>query len=104
MDYWGECISEALEDAGLPATPEQISTIASWVEGAHENFRTAFGYDAIPNPLTEENTKLKRELKREQDKIICAECKGEGRLINHGPYHSSDSECWKCRGEGRHSL
>lgn len=103
MDYWTECISEAFEDAGISATKEQIKTVVEWVEGAHENYGMAHGHDAIPNPLELENDNLKRELRKEQDKVICEECKGKGRIITAGPYHSSDSACWKCRGEGRHS-
>ena len=100
MDYWEECISEACDDAGLKATDEQISIIASWVEGAHENYGMAHGYDAIPNHLQLENEKLEKELKREKDKIPCPECGTRGRIVMQGPYHSSDSECYKCRGNG----
>lgn len=103
MDYWTECVSEAFEDAGISATKEQIKTVASCVEVAHENYGMVHGYDAIPNPLALENDNLKRELRKEQDKVICEECQGKGRIITAGPYHSSDSRCWKCRGEGRHS-
>lgn len=104
MDYWKECVFEALLDVGLDATDTQIEIIARAVEGAHENYGMAFGYDAIPNPLLIENDRLKREIKIERDKVLCTECKGIGRIITYGPYHSSDSECWKCKGEGRHSL
>lgn len=101
MDYWQECIAEAFEDAGIQATQEQIDTVANWVEGAHENYGMAHGHDAIPNPLVLENEKLRRQMKEEEDKIICPECKGKGRIITRGPYHGSDSECSRCRGEGR---
>lgn len=100
-DYWEECISEACEDAGLTVTQEQVDTIASWVEGAHDNYGMAHGYDAIPNPLVLENERLKREFDLEKSKITCPECKGEGRIIDHGPCHTSESNCSKCRGEGR---
>lgn len=103
MNYWRECIAEAFEDAGIIATAEQIDTVAGWVEGAHENYGMAHGHDAIPNPLALENDRLTRELKTERSKVLCAECKGRGRIITHGPYHSSDSECYRCRGEGRHA-
>ena len=62
MDYWEECISEAFDAEGINATNEQIKNVASWVQGAHENYGMAFGYDCIPNPLREENDKLKKEL------------------------------------------
>jgi hypothetical protein len=66
MDYWTECISEALEDAGIVATEEQIETIVSWVEGAHENYGMAHGYDAIPNPMIAEIDKLKADMEQQQ--------------------------------------
>lgn len=101
MNYWNECISEALEDAKIVATSEQIDIIASWAESAHENYGQAHGYENIPNPLENENELLKRALIKEQEKMICGECNGRGRIIRPGPVHSSESECWKCRGEGR---
>lgn len=102
MNYWEECISEAFDDAGIKATKEQVDTVASWAEGAHENYGMAHGYDAIPSPYRLEAEQLKRELEREQDKVICKECNGTGRIVIPGPYHSSDSQCSGCRGEGKH--
>lgn len=104
MDYWKECISEAFDDAGIAATEEQIDTVASWVEGAHDNYGMAQGHDCIPNPLVEENKRLSRELVKEREKVICRECNGRGRIIIPGPCHSGNSECWKCHGEGKVSL
>lgn len=43
FDYWRECIAEAAEDCGATLTDEQITSIASWVEGAHENYGLATG-------------------------------------------------------------
>ncbi len=104
MNYWIECISEAFDDAKLDATPEQIYTVASWVEGAHESYDIALGHDVISNPLLEDNDKLRRELKIERDKVSCQVCHGEGSItISVGPSHFSTSECWKCVGEGKHS-
>ena len=45
FEYWDECVSEALEDAGVSATDEQIKIIGSWVEGAHDNYGMATGDD-----------------------------------------------------------
>jgi len=100
-DYWHECIAEAFDDAGISATEKQIAVVAGWVEGAHENYGTAHGHDVIPNPMQLEAERLERELKAEREKIACPVCKGRGRIITQGPYHSSDSDCWKCNGEGR---
>lgn len=47
MNYWEECISEALSDVGIIATQKQIENIASWVEGAHENYAMDTGLDDI---------------------------------------------------------
>jgi hypothetical protein len=102
MDYWGECIAEAFEDANITATEEQISIVSSWVEGAHDNYSQAHGHDCIPNPLRAEVDKLKSELHEERRKIQCRECRGTGRIVSQGPYHSSESSCHICRGEGRH--
>ena len=100
MDYWEECIREALEDANLKADETQIDTLVSWVEGAHENYGMAHGHDAIPNPLSLEIESLRSELKKEKDKVICDECNGKGRIITNGPVHSYNSSCSKCRGDG----
>jgi hypothetical protein len=63
-DYWEECIAEALEDAKVSATGDQIAIIAGWVEGAHENYGMAHGYDSIPNPMISEIEMLKADHRR----------------------------------------
>ena len=102
MDYWKECISEALDEVGIKATERQIMIIAECVEGSHENYGMAYGHDAIPNPLETENKNLKKELRDEKDKIICEICSGKGNLISYGGTFQSISTCWKCKGEGRY--
>ena len=62
MDYWKECIKEALEDAELEATDEQVDCITGWVEGAHENYGMAHGYDVISNPRDTEIEALKKQI------------------------------------------
>lgn len=64
MEYWKMCIEEALCEAGLVATEEQIKTITDWVDGAHENFSTATGSEHIPNPANYEIEKLKGKIKK----------------------------------------
>ena len=100
MDYWGECIEEAFDDAGISATKEQIQNVAGWVESAHENYGMAHGYDCISSYTSIENKQLKAELQREREKTICTDCKGSGREITYGPIHSAESDCFKCRGNG----
>lgn len=101
MDYWKDCIEESFEDAGIEATQDQINTVISWVEGAYENYGMATGRDCIPNSMVSENEDLRKALKKEREKIICAECNGKGRIITYGGTFQSDSECYKCRGEGK---
>lgn len=100
MDYWKECIICAFDDAGIKATDEQIERVAGDVEVAHENYGVSQGYEAIPNPLTAENEKLKQELKKEQEKTICPACKGKGVEHTYGGTFMSTSDCYKCGGSG----
>lgn len=101
MNYWLECIHEAFCDAGITATQQQIEEVADTVRGAHENYGMAHGHDCIPNPLRIENERLHRELRQEQAKRVCPECKGRGCIVIDGPVHSSISQCDKCRGDGK---
>jgi hypothetical protein len=103
MKYWEEAFCAALEDAGLPLpTDQQIKQAASVLEGAHENYGMAHGYDCIPNPVQTENDRLSKLLKDEREKVHCRECNGHGRIESQGPYHGSNTQCWKCHGEGKH--
>jgi DnaJ-class molecular chaperone len=102
MNYWQECVSEALEEAGIKASQEQIDQVAEFVSGAHDNYGTMHGHDCIPNPIELENKKLARELAIERDKVACPECCGRGSLTTAcGPVRSATSDCWKCRGSGK---
>ena len=64
IEYWKECVSEGLCDAGVNASKEQVDTIADWVQGAHDNYSMATGSDCIPNPENEVIAELKREIRR----------------------------------------
>lgn len=99
-NYWKECIAEAFEDAGLEATEAQLDKVADWVEGAHDNFSMATGSDNIPNPLKLENAELQKKLALERSKVVCRECDGRGRIVIPGPYHSAETQCDECHGEG----
>lgn len=63
--YWRDCVEEAMEDAKLVATKEQIDTVTSWVEGAAENESTGRGHDCIPDPALAERERMKRLHDRE---------------------------------------
>lgn len=106
MDYWKECISEALDDAGIKATDEQIENIAGWVEGAHENYGMAHGYDAIPNPAEsqaqDELRRMKREKEQHENWVLstkpCRSCTTTGNVRDGW---GRDTTCPDCNGEGR---
>jgi len=100
VNYWRECISEAFDEVGITATQAQIDAVAEWVEGASENESTARGWDCIPDPMQEENARLRDELARERDKRICEHCNGKGSVTWPGPVHSATSDCTYCNGRG----
>ena len=107
MEYWLEHAAIAMDEAGLTATPEQLDAIAGVIESAHDFYGQAMGQDvASANWHADNERKIRdfaKELRREKDKIFCKECGGNGRIVmGCGLSHTSDSECFKCRGEGRH--
>lgn len=96
--YYYECVSDAASECGLNIEQHHLKYIAEAVAGAVENYSTAF--HTPDSPLVSENARLKTELKREQTKDLCGQCKGQGSLTTPGPYHSSTSQCWACNGSG----
>lgn len=105
-DYWRESVEIALDEAGVTATDEQIEEIAGAIEISHENYGMAMGHDVASVNLAgereRETERLKSEIERERAKITCRECNGSGWQTTHGPIHNCTSQCWKCRGAGRH--
>lgn len=69
MSYWEDTVKESFEDAGITATDEQIDTVISWVEGAHENYGMATGRDCIPAPRESEVDALKKQYKQEIERL-----------------------------------
>lgn len=104
-DYWFEAVESSLDEAGVAATKEQTNAIASDIDVAHEQYDMAFGYDVASQNYTAEKDQqivdLRRELNAECEKMPCKTCKGRGEIVERGPYHSSASTCWKCKGNGR---
>ena len=106
MDYWNECISEALEDAGVEATDKQIDVVAGWVEGAHENYGLATGNDvANANFISDEARELKSlkaEIERQRiwecESKPCTACVTTGVTLDGW---GREWPCSNCRGEGR---
>ena len=101
LALWRELIAESLSEHGVIATDDQVALIAEDAIGIAEGIRE-HSYQP-ENPMISELAESKAALKREQDKATCQTCKGTGYLISYGPYHSSESSCWKCRGDGRHT-
>ena len=99
--YWEKCIAIAAEENNIPLTAEQITALAQSAQSGHENYGMAFYEPPAGEYLERENKRLREEPVKEQNKVVCPLCRGRGRLISQGPYHSSNSECWKCRGEGK---
>lgn len=105
FEYWRECVSEAFDDVGIVATGDQIERVASWVEGAHENYGMATGDHVaslnLQGSKESEIKKLEKELEVERAKKGCPDCNGRGFIRIQGPYHGSDSSCRTCHGEGK---
>jgi len=101
MEYWDEVIRESFDETGINATEDQIRFVVDAVKGSHEMYSECHGYLDIPNPLEEENKKLKKELDEEKNKSNCPKCRGKGHITTPGPYHSATSVCFFCNGEGR---
>lgn len=100
-DYWREAFLTALEEADIPfPSGDKLNAAVKVIEGAHENYGMAHGYDCIPNPLRTENDALAKQLDRERRKEHCRNCDGRGRVVSHGPIHSCNSQCHKCNGQG----
>lgn len=102
IDYWRECVAIAAEECGATLTKEQIDCIAGSVQGGHENYGMAFYQPSSSDFYQPKIDNLERELKLERSKVNCKECGGRGRIYTQGPYHGSDSQCWKCHGEGKY--
>ncbi len=94
MDYWKECISEAFDEAKIVATQEQIATVADFARGAHETQHMTCGLHKGPDPIHEENRRLKGKLRDERNKTPCRNCRGTG--INE-----FKNDCRGCNGTGR---
>ena len=104
-DYYQECFEIAMDDAGCghllaQMTDAQKGHVGGAISGAVENVGMAFY--TPENPMIERNRTLERQLAWERELWPCEKCKGRGRIITPGPYHSSDSQCWKCNGEGKY--
>lgn len=99
FSYWGECVSEAFDEAGITASAEQIALVVQHVEGAHE-CRGMHSYQ-LENPLIAERARLEKALKAEREKVGCSHCGGSGRERYNAGSWGVDTQCWVCHGEGK---
>lgn len=98
-DYWVECVANALEEAGVSATSEQIAAIAGDVLTGHECYGMAF---YVPeNPVYGELEAAKKALAVERDRVSCPACGGRGSIVEDGGVRSCTMRCWKCDGDGK---
>jgi len=101
INYWIEVLETSFDFAGINATKGQLEQIAQDIQTAHECYGMAYGYDNIPNPLEMKNKELQKKLNIECRKKVCPMCSGSGVEVFVGPGHTSTSQCYKCRGEGK---
>ncbi len=100
LEYWEECLSQSFDEHGISATREQIAAIAIDIEAGRDCMSMAFH---VPeNPLARELKETQAALAHEQKLIFCETCRGTGRLTSYGGTFQSTSDCWKCRGKGKH--
>ncbi len=64
IDFWKECISEAADSCTVALTPEQLTTIAETVEGAHDNYGLAFYSPPSSDRFAEIEREHKAAIKR----------------------------------------
>lgn len=104
-DYWQIVVEEAFDDAGINATKDQIVTVTNWVESSHDNYHVSQGHPPSGSHRDSEIVSLTRELEKERSKVHCEECNGHGRIEGSlGGVRWTNTQCWKCNGEGRHLL
>lgn len=108
VQYWEDAIGDALceVDKFDALTSEEMTKVAKSLQMAHESYGMAFGHDVASRNFhaqaRNEEEKLRKELARERNKIVCKECGGTGRLrYTSGPW-VVDTGCTKCSGDGRH--
>ena len=65
-------------------------------------FDKSLAFPTPEPPFKRELAELKSALEKERRTVFCKPCNASGRIIEHGPFRSSNSECLKCRGAGRH--
>lgn len=72
-EYWRECISQALDECGLSARPDQIDALTDAVAGAHENIGQAFYSPPSSDPLDAIFLRAMRRLRDFQEGMAAAQ-------------------------------
>lgn len=97
-DYWQEAVASSLEAHGISFNAQQLTSIAGDMVTSHEQYSMAF---PVPeHPSVQEAAVLRARLDRASTARACTLCNGTGRSVLHGPYHSSETDCWNCKGSG----
>ena len=100
-DYWLECLSQAADEAGIVLDSNALGVLAKAAEDGHEHYSMAFYSPSSSEIYQPRIDKLERDLKAEREKVFCKTCSGTGRLIESFGTRSSDSQCYKCQGDGK---
>lgn len=107
MNYWVECVNEALDEAGVSGlTDDQIKIMADCVQGGHENYGLATGEDVADNNISHEDTvklkMLQEAIEREDawaaETVPCRSCFATG--VVKGVV-GIPVDCDRCGGRGR---
>ena len=95
-------LRELFELNKIEVTDVQFKEMAEDIQTHFDMINEMESYqNSGPSPAQEENKQLRKELEKEKNKRRCPECQGTGRNIVNGPYHSSESSCFKCNGSGK---
>jgi hypothetical protein len=103
LDYWREAFAAALDVAGIDIQGEQqLESAAEVLVSYYDTYGMSNGYECISDPRDVEIKTLKKALSTEREKVTCDACGGSGCLVRGDSVRSSESQCWKCSGEGRY--
>lgn len=104
-EYWTIAAEEALDEAGLDATTEQIKAVAKAMEAAHDMYGEQHGHHEASRSLwadkEREISDLRRQLCDEEEKVPCPECEGKWAPGLGGTIEPARYTCWKCDGSGK---
>ena len=103
-ELYTEVVDEAVERLGIKdrvcfADIAFIGNLVAEAAGVHQDYAAP-----VENPDRAEIERLTKELKKERSKVGCFTCRGTGRLEEMAwPWHTN-TQCWKCNGEGKHDA